>query len=194
MSFFISITSVVSKSVRLPNGQYASVTHIGTIKISESFVLTDELCIPSFSFNLISVSKLIKNLQCCVIFLSKFCFVQHLTSWKMIGVGKKAGGLYHLLQNPVFILPKNSISVNSAKFMSNHAIIDLASASFSVNFVNNSLWHYRLGHPSDLPLRLLSHVIPQVLDESNKNCSTCPLAKQHRLSFPHSSSISSTTF
>jgi hypothetical protein len=97
ISFFTSITSVVSKSVRLPNGQYDSVTHIGTIKISESFVLTDVLCIPSFSFNLISISKLIKNLQCCVILLTKFCFVQHLTSWKTIGVGKKAGGLYHLL-------------------------------------------------------------------------------------------------
>jgi hypothetical protein len=94
-SFFTSITSVVSKSVRLPNGQCASVTHIGTIKISECFVLTNVLCIPSFSFNLISVSKLIKTLQCCVIFLPKFCFVQHLTSWKMIGVGKEAGGLYH---------------------------------------------------------------------------------------------------
>ena len=34
ISFFTSITSVVSKSVRLPNGQFASVTHIGTIKIS----------------------------------------------------------------------------------------------------------------------------------------------------------------
>jgi len=31
--FFTNITSVVSKLVRLPNGQYASVTHIGTIKI-----------------------------------------------------------------------------------------------------------------------------------------------------------------
>jgi hypothetical protein len=112
----------------------------------------------------------------------------------MIGVGKEAGGLYHLLQNPVSVLPKNYVSVNSAKFVSNHAVTDLASASFSVNFVNKSLWHYRLGHPSDLPLRLLSHVIPQVLHESNKNCSICPLAKQHRLSFPHSSSISPQPF
>jgi hypothetical protein len=78
--------------------------------------------------------------------------------------------------------------------MSNHEITDLASASFSVNFVNNSLLHYRLGHPSDSLLKLLSHVIPQVLHESNKNCSICPLAKQHRLSFPHSTSISTQPF
>ena len=32
ISFFTSITSVVSKSVRLPNGQFASVTHIGLLK------------------------------------------------------------------------------------------------------------------------------------------------------------------
>ena len=137
--FFSSITSTVSKSVRLPNGQYALVTHIGTIKISDSFILTDVLCIPSFSFNLIYVSKLIKNLQYYVIFLLKFCFVQHLKSWKIIGVGKEAGGLYHLLQNPVFVLPKNSVYVNFAKFMSNNDVTVLASDSFSVNFVNNSL-------------------------------------------------------
>jgi len=69
-SFFTNITSVASKTIQLPNGQHALVTHIGRIKISKSFVLTDVLCIPSFSFNLISVSKLIQTLQCCVIFLS----------------------------------------------------------------------------------------------------------------------------
>jgi hypothetical protein len=58
ISLFTSITSITSKTVKLPNGQYAAVTHIGTVKISETFILTDVLCIPSFSFNLISVSKL----------------------------------------------------------------------------------------------------------------------------------------
>ena len=193
-SLFTHITSVVSKTVRLPNGQHASVTHIGTIKISESFVLTNVLCIPSFSFNLISVSKLIQTLQCCVIFLSKFCFIQNLTSWRTIGVGKEAGGLYHLLQNPVSALSRNSAFSNPVKTMSQPTITNLASASFFVHSVNNSLWHYRLGHPSDSPLKLLSHVIPQVLHESNKTCSICPLAKQHRLSFPHSITASAQPF
>jgi len=139
MLFFTSITSAISKFIRLPNGQYASVTHIGTIKISESFVLTDVLCIPSFSFNLIYVNKLIKNLQCCVIFLSKFCFVQHLTSWKTIGVGKEAGGYIICCKIQFLFYLRIFVSVNSAKFVSNHAITNLASASFSVNFANNSL-------------------------------------------------------
>jgi hypothetical protein len=194
ISFFTSITSVISKTVKLPNGQHASVTHIGTIKISDSFILTDVLCIPSFSFNLISVSKLIKSLQCCFIFLSKFCFIQHLASWTTIGVGEEAGGLYHLLQNPVSVLPLNSVNFNFSSSKINNAVTSLASTSFFAESVNTSLWHFRLGHPSDVPLKMLSSVIPQISHESNKLCSICPLAKQHRLPFPHSSSVSKQPF
>ena len=45
------------------------VTHIGTVHSSPSLILTDVLCVPSFTFNLISVSKLTKSLNCCLIFL-----------------------------------------------------------------------------------------------------------------------------
>jgi len=58
ISFLTTITAIISKSVKLPNGQFASVTHVGTVKISASLTLTNVLCVPSFSFNHISVSKL----------------------------------------------------------------------------------------------------------------------------------------
>jgi hypothetical protein len=109
ISLFTSITSITSKTVKLPNGQYDTVTHIGTVKISETFILIDVFCNPSFSFNLISVSKLIKNMQCCFIFFFQFCFIQHLTRWMTIVIGKEEGGLYHLLQDPVFVLLFNSV-------------------------------------------------------------------------------------
>lgn len=69
--FFTSITAIVSTHVKLPNSQLAAVTHIGTVKISEYLILTDVLCIPPFSFNMISASKLI-TLCCCLIFLDSF--------------------------------------------------------------------------------------------------------------------------
>ena len=73
-----SITSMVHTFVYLPNGEQALVTHIGIVHISSTLILTDVLCVPSFTFNLISVSKLTKSLCCCLIFLGDCCFIQDL--------------------------------------------------------------------------------------------------------------------
>ena len=94
--FFTKITSILHTSVELPNGESALVTHIGTVQISDSLTLFDVLCVPSFSFNLISVSKLTSSLKCCIFFLSNLCFIQDLVKWKLIGRGKEKGGLYLL--------------------------------------------------------------------------------------------------
>ena len=58
LHFFKSITSSVQISVRLPNGDMVKVTYAGTIQVSASLLLENVLCIPSFSFNLIFISKL----------------------------------------------------------------------------------------------------------------------------------------
>ena len=76
--FFTSITSSVQNSIRLPNGDMVKVTHIGTVKVSATLTLEHVLCIPSFSFNLISISKLTQNPSCCCIFLSHHYFLQDL--------------------------------------------------------------------------------------------------------------------
>jgi len=77
-SYFTTIIAFVSNLVRLPNGNFATVTHIGTVKVSSTLTLTNVLCVPSFSFNLVSVSKLTKNISCCIIFLANICYIQHL--------------------------------------------------------------------------------------------------------------------
>jgi hypothetical protein len=88
LSFLTTITSIVSRKVKLSNGSFAEVTHISTVKINATLILTNVLCVPSFSFNLISVSKLITLLHCCLIFIAEFCFIQQLLGWKMIELGK----------------------------------------------------------------------------------------------------------
>ena len=75
MSQFTSITSIVNTYVYLPNGDQALVTHVGIMHISSTLVLKDVLCVPSFAFNLISVSKLTKTSFCCLIFLGNCCFI-----------------------------------------------------------------------------------------------------------------------
>ena len=85
ITYFTSITSTLNTYVNLPNGEIALVTHIGIVKITEKFVLYNVLCVPSFSFNLISVSELAKTISCCLIFLGNMCFIQDLALWSTIG-------------------------------------------------------------------------------------------------------------
>jgi len=175
-SFFTTITTIVSTSVTLPNGDLVQVTHIGTIKISDCLVLTNVLCVPSFSFNLISASKLIKYLTCCLIFIANHCFIQNLVNWKTIGVGEERGGLFYLLQTPKVFAATSRVLTASLKDPS------------------SDLWHYRLGHLSHSRLSLLHSLVPSVSVDSNKVCNVCPLAKQHRLPFPVSTTISQCAF
>ena len=94
LQFFTSVISIVQISIRLPNGEMAKVTHIGITQLSS--ILTLELCIPTFSFNLVFISKLTQYPSSCCIFLSHYYFIQDLQLWRMIGLCKKQGGLYTL--------------------------------------------------------------------------------------------------
>jgi predicted aspartyl protease len=49
--FFTSMQVVYNVSVNLPNGQSVTVTHIGSVQISSTLLLTDVLCVLSFDFN-----------------------------------------------------------------------------------------------------------------------------------------------
>jgi len=75
ISLFTKITNSISSFVHLPNGKTILPTHIGTIQVTTSLILENVICVPAFSFNLISVSKLTKSLSCCLVFLSNYCFI-----------------------------------------------------------------------------------------------------------------------
>ena len=61
--------------VKLPNGHHVHATHSGTVHLSASITLTDVLYIPSFTFNLISISKLVSSANCKLIFSSTSCIL-----------------------------------------------------------------------------------------------------------------------
>jgi hypothetical protein len=181
-SFFTSITAIVSTSVHLPNGSIAAVTHIGTIKLSNNLTLTEVLCVPSFTFNLISASKLIKTLRCCLIFFAGYCFIQNLHHWRTIRVGKEEAGLFYLLQDN-----KVPASVSIPSFEQHVSFNSIKKPSLDV-------WHYRLGHPSISRIKLLHEHVSEISCNSESVCPICPLAKQHKLSFPVSTSVSKSPF
>jgi hypothetical protein len=84
-------------------------------------------------------------------------------------VGEEIRSLYRL--------PLNSLNFNSSSSKFNNAVTGLAFTSFFVESINTSLWHFRLGHLSNFPLKMLSPIIPQLLHKSNKHCCICPLVK-----------------
>lgn len=45
--------------LQLPNGQCAKVTHIGDLQLNPTITLHKVLCVPTFSYNLLSISKLL---------------------------------------------------------------------------------------------------------------------------------------
>ena len=175
VSFFTTITFTLNTHVNLPNGEIALVTHVGTVKIIETLVLYDVLCVPTFSFNLISMSKLAKSVLCCLIFLETFCFIQDLIHWSTIGLGREYNGLYLL---------EESKSISSS-----------ISAVLSVNKVQPHVWHLRLGHLSNAKLALMKFNKVSLHDfVNNFHCDICPIAKQKRLPFNKSSHVSKNCF
>ena len=191
--FFTSITSIVHISIRLLNGDMAKVSHIGIVQVTPTLLLENVLCIPTFSFNLMSISKLTQSSSSCCIFLSQFCLIQDLQHWKMIGLSKKQGGLYTLQRSQSTASLPESVSTVLAKLSK---ISSFCFNSCTSDVDNTSLWHCRLGHPSPQRLVLLHSLVPDVINcNINKtfDCSVCPLAKQKMLPFPASISSSSSS-
>ena len=79
VSLLTSITSLTQYVFELPNGESAQVTHMGSVRLSANLILENVLYVPSFSFNLLSISKLPQKLPYCLVFLSQFCFIQDLS-------------------------------------------------------------------------------------------------------------------
>lgn len=156
-------TIMLNSHDNLPNGEIALVPHIGTVKISETLILRDVLCVTSFSFNLISVSKLTKSVLCYLKFFGSLCFIQALAPWCTLGLGREHNGLYLLEDSiPSF----NSFSVLA-----------------SVTNVQPHVWHSRLGHISNAKLAFMKNNIPLLCGNKDFHCEIFPLAKQIKIVF-----------
>lgn len=97
LTLLTTITSTIRIEVKLPNDQHVVATHISTVYLVEGFVLTNVLCIPHFSINLVSTSKITSDLSSCLIFLHGHYYIQDLTHWRTIEIAKLHQGLYQLL-------------------------------------------------------------------------------------------------
>lgn len=136
------------------------------------------LFVPSFNYNLFSISTLTKDSSCSVFFFPDKCIFQDQNQKRVLAVGNEHEGLYHL---------QLSSSPCGSSFSSSH-----------VNSVSKSktsaLWHLRLGHPSLSILNKIDVLASNIDSSYNKSCPICPIAKQCSLPFNNNSSYASCTF
>ena len=123
-----NVKKIAPVAIGLPNGTYTLAREKGTVVLGEGLRLDNVLCVPKLNCNLVSISKLCKQLNCAVTYFDDFCVIQDRTSRIPIGSGEQRDGVYYY---------KNSSpsQVNAVKA--------------------RCLWHRRLEHPSSEVLFLL---------------------------------------
>lgn len=150
------------------------------------------LCVPTFAYNLLSVSKLLPDSTHQVIFLADNCYIQYHSWKKVLELDKEDQGLYILIyttsqQNCSFInnvafTVKSETKVAST-VKSETKQLHLSDSHFSAQASSLDVWHAMLGH-------FLVHTVNLLhVNSSSKSldiCDSCHFAKQSRLSFPMS--------
>ena len=137
------------------NGSQTIAKGIGSVCPLPSLPLTSVLYVPNFSFNLISISKLTRDLHCVLTFSHNSVTLQDRRTRKTIGIGHELQGLFHLSS------PLCSTACTSMKAP--------------------LLLHSRLGHPSLSKFRKL---VPHFSSLSSLECESCQLGKHTRVWFP----------
>ncbi|RVW84274.1 Retrovirus-related Pol polyprotein from transposon RE2 [Vitis vinifera] len=139
----------------LDSGASDHLSGIGLALPLPSLPLTSVLYTPECPFNLISISKITRTLNCSITFSDKFVTLQDRSTGKMIGIGRESQGLYHLTSDSS---PAVCISTDAPLLI-----------------------HNRLGHPS---LSKFQKMVPRFSTLSSLPCESCQLGKHTRVSFP----------
>ena len=86
------------------------------------------------------------------------------------------------MHDGLYLLQGSSISKASKSlddFLLKNKFNSFTAFSSSVSPANlYSLWHSRLGHPSNMKLHSLGYLFPFLQNCCTKDCIVCPLAKQ----------------
>ena len=127
------------------------------------------LFVPKLEYNLLSISKLTKDLNCITKFSPTMCEFQVLNLGRMIG-NEICASLYLLRVN----IPKRQ--TQNVSYVVSNSSRNKDDAMM--------LWHYRLRHPNFLYLKKM---LPFLFNREPRNfqCEVCQLSKHIQHSYPH---------
>lgn len=169
----------------LPAGNTTKVSHLGSSTVLGRHDIHNVMYIPKFQHNLLSVSKLTKELNCSVHFYLDFCTFQDLFSGKVKGTGKHVHGLY-VVDSPCLNVGHDKPACIKTRC---HSVL----VEKSKNKTDIDLWHKRLGHAPLNTLKNLNCYVDNV-NFDHKYYTVCSLAKQTRIHVPLSTSQSDACF
>lgn len=153
--------------------------------MTDENAVTNVYHLPEFQYHLLSVPQVTKEWKCPVNVFPDFYVFQDLCTGKVRAIGRMEGSLY-LLQNQDV---KSKLKVMPREESSGSCLTKGRHSKAEVD-----IWHMRFGHVSTNVLQRLIHGNVQVIDESVRQCTVCPSAKQQRLPFTSSSIKTSKCF
>ena len=126
---------------------------VGTVVLTADIVLHNVYYVPHFKFNLLSISSLLHDSNYSMTFTFDFFSIQDNRTLRMISKGEIVDGLD---------LFKNSPLIDVPSLVCQHTISFVDSLILLVNTISPSLWHARLGLPSNKSLIVLSDTRPRL--------------------------------
>nr|CAN68904.1 hypothetical protein VITISV_025822 [Vitis vinifera] len=152
---FSSITTTSTlPTITLANGSQTMAKGFGFVHTLPSLPLHSVLYASECPFNLISISKITRTLNCSITFSDKFVTLQDRSMRKTISIGRESQGLYHLTSPST---PAVCISTDASLLI-----------------------HSRLGH---LSLSKFQKMVPRFSSLSSLECESCQLGKYTHVSF-----------
>lgn len=138
--------------------------------LSDSLTVDSVLVVPSLSYNLLSISHIVLELACTVIFHPSFCVFQDILTRHTLGYGVRKGKMYYL---------------DLTETRENCKRLDHANQIRGVKNAREIVWlrHCRLGHLSFGCLRKLQPYLFTSITDSEFHCNICELAKSHHVSY-----------
>jgi hypothetical protein len=76
LSLFTHHRSIPPLRVKLPNGSFVSTEIVGDIQVTSTLTIHGVLYMPNFHYNLISLSKIVLDLDCRIVFTDDLCLIQ----------------------------------------------------------------------------------------------------------------------
>ena len=81
--------------IDVPNGTQTVLTRQGSVVLRENLNADKLLFVPNLSYNLISIGKITKDLNCSVTFIDDCCVLQDRTPRISIGTSEQRDGVYY---------------------------------------------------------------------------------------------------